>query len=166
MVVASRRTDFFGSTTTPLSAMTAGVGSAIGGDSGEGALGSSVEAGRVEYPPVEASTVPSLGTGIAVTPETSDDSFDPMDGRIDVCRAEVITGTLSISSSVADDDQDELEDDDNDELDRYELTNAESPVVSPVASSRAVLPPPITPAVVLPFATVARVITGPADEST
>jgi hypothetical protein len=99
MVVVSRRTDFLGSTIAPLSAMTAGVGSGIGGDSGEWALGSSVEAGRVEYPPVEASTVPSLGTGIAVTPETSDDSFDTMDGRIDVGRGEVTSGTLVMSSS-------------------------------------------------------------------
>jgi hypothetical protein len=88
-----------------------------------------------------------------------------MDGRIDVGRAEVTTGTLSMSSSVADDDQDELEDDDDDELDRYELANAESPVVSPVGSPTAVLAPSVTPAAVLPFATVARVITGPADES-
>jgi hypothetical protein len=145
--------------------MTAGVGSGIGGDSGEEALGSSVEAGRVESPPVKACVAPSLGAGIAVTPETSDDSFDTMDGRIDVGRAEVTTGTLSMSSSVADDDQDELEDDDDDELDRYELANAESPVVSPVGSPTAVLAPSVTPAAVLPFATVARVITGPADES-
>jgi hypothetical protein len=164
MVVVSRSTDFFGSMTTPLLAMGPFVGSGIGDDSGKVGLGSSVEAGRVEYPPVEASTVPSLGTGIAVTPETSDDSFDTMDGRFDVGRGEVTMGTLVMSSSAAGDDQDELEDDDDDEFDQYELTNAESPVVSPVASSTAVLPPPVTPADVLPFATVARVITGPADE--
>ena len=109
MVVVSRRTDFFGSTIAPLSAMTAGVGSGIGGDSGEGALGSSVEAGRVESPSVKACVTPSLGTGMAVTPETSDGSFDTMDGGINVDRGEVTTGTLVMSSSEADDDDDELD---------------------------------------------------------
>jgi hypothetical protein len=109
MVVVSRRTDFFGSTTTPLSAMGFVVGSGIGDDSGKEGLGSSVEAGRVESPLVKACVTPSLGTGIAVTPETSDDSFDTMDGRIDVGRGEVTTGTLVMSSSEADDDDDELD---------------------------------------------------------
>lgn len=150
MVVVSRRIDFFGSTTAPLLAMGFAVGSGIGDDSGEDTLESRAGEGLTGSSPVETSTVPSMVAAISVTSEVGE--------------AVVTAGKLVMSSSEADDDQDELVDVDDDELDRYELEYAESLVVSPVVSSTTVLAPPFAPAVVLPFATVASVITGPADE--
>jgi hypothetical protein len=165
MVVVSLRTDFFGSTTTPLLAIGLLVGSGFGDDSGDETLGPSVGADRPESPPVEASTLPSLATGRVVASKSSGDSVETMVlGRIDGVGAEVMTGKVVMTSSEADDDEDELEDDEDDATDRSEVEVAESLVVSYVVSPAAVLAPPVTPAVVLPFATVASVITGPTDE--
>lgn len=165
MVVVSRRTDFLGSTTTPLLAMGLFVGSGVGDDSGEETLEPSVGADKAESPPIEASTVPSLAAGRVVASKSSDDSVETMvDGGFDGVGAEVSTGKVVVTSSDADDEEDELEDDDDDEVVGYKLEDAESLVMSSVVSPAAVLTPPVTPAVVLPFATVASVITGPADE--
>lgn len=77
MVVVSRKTDF-GSTTTPLSAMGFVVGLGIDGDSGEDALGSSIEAGRAEAPPIKTGgvLVLSFTMGAVVAPGTVDGSSE------------------------------------------------------------------------------------------
>ena len=86
MVVVSRRT-FLGSSTTPLLAMGSVVGVGIGDDSGKRSLGSSVEPGRADAPPIETGTVLGLAftMGSAVAPGTIDGSLvGIVDSRIDV----------------------------------------------------------------------------------
>jgi len=92
MVVVSRRTDFFGSTTAFLLTTGLIVGSSSGGDWSEEVLGSSVEPGRADAPPVEtgAVIVLSFAMGVVVASGTADDSLGRIvDSEIDVDEAEL-----------------------------------------------------------------------------
>jgi len=94
MVVVSRRTDFFGSTTAFLFATGLIVGSSSGVDSSEEVLGSSIEPGRADAPPIETGAVIVLSFTIAVVvaSSTADDSLGRIvDSEIDVDEAELFS---------------------------------------------------------------------------
>ena len=104
MVVVSRRI-FLSSTVTPLSAMGLIVGLGIGDESGKEALGSSVEPGRADAPPIETGTVLGLTftMGSVVGLGTIDGSLvGIVDSRIDVDVSELFSVALRDCSSLVD----------------------------------------------------------------